>query len=58
MSDSEFHDTMSSLQFQGYCVKWFVHAKGHFSKRKGFISQAIAYQVARESGLMVTPDFA
>lgn len=58
MSDAEFHETMASLQFAGHAVKWFVHRKGHFSKRRGFVSQSLAYQDARESGMVVTPDFA
>lgn len=50
MSDAEFFDTMESLQFSGHAVKWFVHRKGHFSKREGFHSRAIAFQIAAERG--------
>ena len=57
MSDAEFFDTMESLQFSGHAVKWFVHRKGHFSKREGFSSRAIAAQVAADRGLTMTPDF-
>lgn len=58
MPDAEFFDTMESLQFSGHAVKWFVHRKGHFSKREGFHSRAIATRIAAERGLEVTPDFA
>ena len=58
MSDAEFFDTMENLQFSGHAVKWFVHRKGHFSKRDGFNSRAIAAQIAAERGMTMTPDFA
>lgn len=58
MTDAEFFDTMESLQFSGHAVKWFVHRKGHFSKREGFNSRVIAAQVAAYRGLTMTPDFA
>ena len=58
MSDAEFFDTMESLQFSGHAVKWFVHRNGHFSKRLGFHSRAIAAQIAAERGMTMTPDFA
>lgn len=57
MSNAELFDTMETLQFSGHDVKWFVHRKGHFSKREGYYSRAIAEQIAAESGSVVTPDF-
>lgn len=57
MTDSEFRDTMESLQLSGHLVKWFVHKPGRFSKSKGFHSRSIAEQFAVQNGLIVTPDF-
>ena len=56
MTDAEYIETMSSLQLSGHRVKWYVHAKGHFNKRRGFDSQSVAEHHATE-GLVVTPDF-
>ncbi len=57
MTDPQFKDQMESMQFAGHPVKWYVHRRDHFSKKRSFYSRHVAETVAASEGLQVTPDF-